>query len=276
MSWPLKSLRKTAFYAAFCASALPNTAHAACKQPWQFVDVTLRELARPTPIAALLTGVAAPLALAPNGADYKLRSFSQTTLHGRYNPEPVSPLAPLGALGITLVAYGIAQISDGCESHSAPAAMLQAAFWTLSLTAVTKFTTGRSWPNAGRDPGAADRLFHPGDAQDFRPFQRGLAAFPSGHTATLFALAAALRESGTEFGWLRFLGYPLATLVGFGMWWGDHHFASDVLAGACLGEALGTATGRAFSPNQSELVQIWTPVVVAVPNGFAAGLIRSW
>ena len=60
------------------------------------------------------------------------------------------------------------------------------------------------------------------------------------------AAAAAFRAAEPELGVLAWSGYPLALGVGAGMWLGDHHWASDVISGALLGEAIGGSVGRSF------------------------------
>jgi membrane-associated phospholipid phosphatase len=89
---------------------------------------------------------------------------------------------------------------------------------------------------------------HPEDGNSWAPFQNGLAAFPSGHTAFFFAAAGAFRAASADIGLWRYAGYPLAAAIGFAMWYGDHHWASDVLSGALLGEAIGAAAGRSWAP----------------------------
>jgi len=127
------------------------------------------------------------------------------------------------------------------------AQILQEGVITYGVVGFLKIGVGRQWPNGGADPSAPDRLEHPERAQDFAPFQRGIGAWPSGHTAILFAGAAAFRASNPELGGWSFAGYPLALAVAGGMWFGDHHWASDILSGAMLGEAIGGSVGKSFS-----------------------------
>src|SRR5690606_27010635 len=135
-----------------------------------------------------------------------------------------------------------------CEGQKTTAAMLQGVGMTLVFVGLTKWATGRTWPNGGQDPYAEDTLDHLEYAQQWRPFRNGaIAAFPSGHTATMFAFAAALRASSPELGWWRYVGYPIAAAMGFAMWYGDHHWVSDILSGAMVGEALGASAGYAWS-----------------------------
>jgi membrane-associated phospholipid phosphatase len=42
------------------------------------------------------------------------------------------------------------------------------------------------------------------------------------------------------------IAYPVAAGIGAGMIVGDHHWASDVVAGALIGQAIGWSVGRSF------------------------------
>jgi membrane-associated phospholipid phosphatase len=150
-----------------------------------------------------------------------------------------------------------------CRQQRTVAAMTQAIVTSFGVVVGLKFAVGRSWPNGGLDPRAPDRLSHPELATYYSPFQGEGIAWPSGHTAVSFAAAAALRASSPEDGWARWLGYPLAIGVGLGMIWGDHHWASDVVSGALLGEAIGSSVGAAFHGERSPGRAGW----VLVPMG---------
>ncbi len=244
-----------------------------CAAPWQRGRENLHELTRLRTLG-LVAGSALPaVLLGPTGGDYEARRFVQTELGGSYSPEPVTIAAPYVALPATLVFWGAAVGLGACRLQKAPVAMLQGAIWTISTVALSKWVIGRTWPTGGRNPYAPDRLSYPEDAREYSPFAAGLAAFPSGHTATMFSLAAALRESSPELGTFRYLGYPVAVLVGLGMWWGDHHWASDVLSGALLGEALGSSAGRAWEPRPSgEFSYVLTPL----PGGAGLGMVGAF
>jgi membrane-associated phospholipid phosphatase len=250
-------LRNTPACLAILALLLPARLEARCPAPWQRLDAGARELARPLPLALLGASALPPLALAPSGADHELRFFAQTDLGGSYDPEPVSFWVPYAAGAGALVTWTAQALAGSCEGRKAPTAILQGMAAALVLTTLTKWATGRAWPNGGRDPRAPDRLAHPEDATRFEPLSAVVTAFPSGHTAVMFAGAAALRASSPELGAARFAGYPLAAAVGFAMWWGDHHWASDVLSGALAGEAVGGAAGRAWGDGEPKS-SAWT------------------
>lgn len=255
----LRSIRAAWFIVAVSSASLP--ARAACPRsaPWHRLPDTGAELLRPRPLLLAASAVVMPLTLAPTGVDHELRVVSQTRLGGRYDPEPVSVLAPYVMTGGLAVAFGVSVMFDACEWQKPQAAMLQAVALTAGTVALLKLSTGRTWPNGGHDPTAADRLEHPEWATHFRPWQEGLAAWPSGHTAIMVAAAAALRASTPELGWIGWLGYPLALGVAAGMWLGDHHWASDILSGALLGEAVGGAVGRSFEGNDEAVIVTGMP-----------------
>jgi hypothetical protein len=44
--------------------------------------------------------------------------------------------------------------------------------------------------------------------------------------------------------WVPLIAYPMALMIGIGMIEGDHHWASDVVAGAMIGHVIGYTTGH--------------------------------
>ena len=64
----------------------------------------------------------------------------------------------------------------------------------------------------------------------------GLDSFPSGHTASSFALAAVLSAAYPKG---KYIFYSLAGIAGISRIYLDSHFASDVFAGAVIGAWIG-------------------------------------
>jgi len=202
--------------------------------------------------------------MAPTGLDHELRLVSQRELGGRPNAVPVSVwtpfVIPVVLAGIDAVAYA----TGSCDVARPTSAMLQAMGWTLVTVTGLKWVTGRSWPNAGRDPSLPDRLEHPEFARRFHWFSwDDGSAWPSGHTATMVAAATALTTVTHGRSWLAYLGLAAATGVAAGMWMGDHHWGSDIVSGALIGTALGRNVGLAFrdappaSPSAALLIVPW-------------------
>lgn len=234
---------------ALLTSSASARAEASCTEakPWSRLDRTAANFARPLPLALTVLSVWPPLTLAPTGADHQLRLVAQRDLFGKPRLEPVSVWTPYVLGAGVLAGYTVGLATGSCAVQRALAPILQAGFLTYGVVGFLKIGVGRQWPNGGADPNAPDRLEQPQRAQDFAPFQRGIGAWPSGHTAIMFAGAAAFRASNPELGWWSFAGYPLAIGVASGMWLGDHHWASDIVSGAMLGEAIGSSVGRSFS-----------------------------
>jgi membrane-associated phospholipid phosphatase len=239
------------FLGVFCLLGDPNSARAQADctllAPWDRLPRSLRHMREVQPLALAAAAPVPLLLLAPTGGDHRLRSFSQRDLGGHYGLEPVSVWVPqLLALSAAL-GYGVSVGIHACELARPLAAVLQGMGGGLAVTVLLKWSVGREWPNEGRDPHAPDRLSHPEYAHRFRPFGARLGAWPSGHTLTMFAAASALRAAEPELGILAWIGYPLAAGVGLGMWLNDRHWASDVLSGGLLGEAIGGSVGRSFA-----------------------------
>jgi membrane-associated phospholipid phosphatase len=221
----------------------------ACSEtkPWSRVGRSARNFARPVPLTLTAAAVLTPFVLSPTGADHQLRLGAQRDLFGKPRLEPVSVWTPYVIGTGVLIGYGVSLATGSCAAQRVLVPILQAGLVTYGVVGVLKIGVGRQWPNGGSDPNAPDRLAQPERAHDYAPFQRGVGAWPSGHTAVMFAGAAAFRASNPELGVVSFVGYPLAIGVAGGMWLGDHHWASDIVSGALLGEAIGSSVGQSFS-----------------------------
>ena len=242
--------------------------------PWSRLSSSASHFARPLPLTLTALAVATPFGFAPTGVDQRLRELSQRDLGGRPNLEPVSVWTPYVLGAGFFVGYAVSAAVGSCGAKRVFAPVLEAGVLTFVGVGALKFGVGRRWPNGGRDPNAPDRLDHPEGAHDFKPFQRGLAAWPSGHTALMFAGASAFRASNPELGVVSWLGYPLALGVASGMWLGDHHFASDIVSGALLGEAIGSSVGQSFSEALGVPGEI-TPMPVN-QTGFGVQWVGVW
>ncbi len=96
---------------------------------------------------------------------------------------------------------------------------------TYGVTSITKFAVQRTRPN--------------GD--DY--------SFPSGHTASAFSTAGVLCQR--YGGWVGGISIGLGVLTGLGRMEDNHHYASDVVAGATIGWIIGRTVAREGSGEQS-------------------------
>jgi membrane-associated phospholipid phosphatase len=258
----------------------PAGAEAHCSRlyPWSRVGSSLGHFVEPWPLGLVGFSPLPLLASSPTGADHALRLAAQKNLGGRYHLEPVSFVTPYALAGGVAIADAISIAVGSCALERPLSAILQGMGGGLIATVALKWSVGREWPNAGHDPHAPDRLSHPVYAERFHPFRLTLGAWPSGHTLSMFAAAAAFRAADYEIGWWRFAGYPVAAAVGVGMWLGDRHWASDVLSGALLGEAIGSSVGAAFARAEDAPAGTGQSAFVAlpVPGGMLAAWTGTW
>jgi membrane-associated phospholipid phosphatase len=87
-----------------------------------------------------------------------------------------------------------------------------------------KFVVGRARPGSGE----SSHTFHPFSMRS------SFTSFPSGHSASAFAVAETIAEQSRET-YADILAYSLATLVALSRVHNDRHWASDVFIGSSIG-----------------------------------------
>ncbi|HKO47844.1 MAG TPA: phosphatase PAP2 family protein [Polyangiaceae bacterium] len=255
-------------------TALPAKAESSCSEtkPWSRLTSSGKNFVRPVPLTLTALAIVAPFGFA-TGLDHDARLVAQRDSFGKPRLEPVSVWTPYVLGAGLMVGYGVSLAAGSCATQRVLAPLLQAGFLTYGVVGLLKVSVGRQWPVGGSDPQAVDRLEQPERARDYAPFQQGVGAWPSGHTAVMFAAAAAFRASNPELGLLSFVGYPLAVGVAGGMWLGDHHWASDIVSGALLGEAIGSSVGKSFSESLGVPGSL---LVTRLDGGFGAQWFALW
>jgi membrane-associated phospholipid phosphatase len=141
---------------------------------------------------------------------------------------PLGTYASFGVLGGVYLGGVIAH--DARAQETALDGLIASAIAAGVITPVLKEVTGRSRPAS-----------HKG-TYDFHPFS-GNASFPSGEATQAFAVGAVIAAEYPNV-WVEILSYGLAGIVGFARMREDAHFASDVLAGALIGNGVGRAVVR--------------------------------
>jgi len=146
--------------------------------------------------------------------------------------EVFEPLGTYLVAGAGLGATWIGARAAGSQRLASTTAIAADAWlWTAIITSAAKGLFGRQPPASGYDE---DDWFDGG------------TIFPSGHTSRSFAIAAVFADRyGRRAGWI---GYPIAGLVGLATIEQDTHWASDVVAGAALGLAIGKGIASRHRP----------------------------
>jgi membrane-associated phospholipid phosphatase len=135
-----------------------------------------------------------------------------------------------------------------------------------------KITVGRARPYVGKGPD---------DYQFMRGLDKGdYKSFPSGHTVSAFAAAAAVTSEVSRMapgrarwavGSVLFSG---ATLVGASRMYNNQHWASDVIVGAGIGTFAGLKIVRYHHSHPGNRIDRWLLSGSLVPNGNGGQSLR--
>ena len=226
---------------------------------------------------ALLAGAfaGATLAMFPLDRRFALDLRDSATQANRFFRRASTGVEIIASPGAYLIGGGLYAI--GRIGHFDRVADLgwhgtEAVLFAQGVTFILKGTVGRGRPflSDGKDPGD----YHPG-----KGFSSGnWSSFPSGHTSTAFAAAAAVTNETTRW-WPRStwivgpLMYAGATAVGLSRMYHSRHWGSDV----ALGAAIGTFSGRkvvqyahGHPDNRIDRVMLRTSIV---PDGHGGALL---
>ncbi|MDR2579691.1 MAG: phosphatase PAP2 family protein [Fibromonadaceae bacterium] len=147
-------------------------------------------------------------------------------------------------------------------------ALGQAALLGFSISSGMKVFTGRHEPDIRGRTGKTEDF---SDDFKFGVYRRGaFNGWPSSHTATAFAMAAALAELNPDNTAIAVGAYSYAVFIGAGMSL-MAHWASDIVAGALIGIAVGRTVGKNFYRLLDEKEEESKVSFYVVPNG--AGLV---
>ncbi|MBI4348886.1 MAG: phosphatase PAP2 family protein [Elusimicrobia bacterium] len=140
---------------------------------------------------------------------------------------------PYSQFGIAAAVYAGGRLAGSPAAQRVGVLGFAALSTTGLATAGLKALAGRSRPYAGEGAGMFRGPGGSGHSQ---------GSFPSGHTSMAFTMAAVAAEELPTWGDVAV--YGLATGVGAARVHQDQHWATDVLAGAALGWAVGKGLSR--------------------------------
>jgi membrane-associated phospholipid phosphatase len=145
-----------------------------------------------------------------------------------------------------IMTYTIGRFTHDEKLQITGMALVQTLILTLAIQAPLKMITGRTLP------GIVTELDHKRNSRidnfsnEFNWFNNNfIGGWPSGHTANAFAAAATISEIYNDNLWLKIGFFSYAALIGFGVTL-DVHWASEALAGAFIGYAIGKTVGKSF------------------------------
>ena len=170
----------------------------------------------------------------------------------------VTPLGSYAAVGVSAVSLGAGLLFKNSELRDTGRDAVEAELFAAGIvTPILKWTVGRLRPAQGSD------------ADEYRPLSND-QSFPSGHATEAFAVASVF--AARSRGWVvPVIAYALASGVGLARMNDRAHFASDVVAGAFIGTAIGHSVVRRHAPDGEKSVS-WNLVPVAARRGAGLGI----
>ena len=175
-------------------------------------------------------------------------------------------------IGPALYAYGRFANHPGIEDlgwHGTEAVIVGS-----GVTGLLKGLVGRSRPFVSNDTNPRDFNFGKGFTSEKR------TSFPSGHTTTAFAAAAAVTSEVHRM-WPQYTWYvgPLlyggATLVGLSRMYHNQHWASDVVLGAGIGTFSGLKVVRYSHSHPDNFIDRVILRTSIAPDGHGGGIL-AW
>jgi membrane-associated phospholipid phosphatase len=158
---------------------------------------------------------------------------------GLYIGYVVPALAPV-------ITYATGRIIEDNKLQITGMALLQTLMITLAVQTPLKMITGRALPGIVTE---LDHTRNPSTdniSGEFNWFNKNpIGGWPSAHTAQAFAAAAAISEIYSDNTWLKAGAYAYAAIIGFGVTV-NVHWASEALAGALIGYAIGSTVGKSY------------------------------
>ena len=171
----------------------------------------------------------------------------------------VTPLGSYAGIGVSAVSLGAGLLFKNAELRDTGRDAVEAELFAAGIvTPLLKKTFGRLRPAQGSD------------ADEYRPLSSD-QSFPSGHSTEAFAVASVF--AARSRGWVvPVVAYALASGVGLARMNDRAHFASDVVAGALIGTAIGHSVVHRHAP-EGEKALSWNLVPVAARRGAGMGIL---
>jgi membrane-associated phospholipid phosphatase len=170
----------------------------------------------------------------------------------------VTPLGSYAAIGVSVASLGAGLLFKNVELRDSGRDAIEAEIFAAGIiTPLLKRTVGRLRPSQGSD------------ADEYHPLSSD-QSFPSGHSTEAFAVASVF--AARSRGWVvPVIAYTLASGVALARINDRAHFASDVVAGAIIGTAVGHTVVRLHAPEGEKPIS-WNLVPVPARRGAGLGI----
>ncbi len=169
-----------------------------------------------------------------------LKPYTGGVEYFRWLTHIVDPLPLLASLGAAVIGARALWRGSLGPMESAILRLCCAILIAIAVKEVLKGAFSRTWPETWV---CNNPSYFGNGTYGFFPFHGGpgYASFPSGHTAVITAFAGALWVLCSK---LRWLGIAASLAVVTGLLGADHHWLSDIMAGAILGATAGIAAAK--------------------------------
>ena len=175
----------------------------------------------------------------------------------------VRPIGTWGGVAVMSVTLAVGELFHEPELAATGLDGIEASLFTGVIVApALKKITGRERPNAGEGP------------SDFGFFSTD-QSFPSGEVTMAFTNAAVISQH-TDSVALRSIAWGLASLVGWERIQLDAHWASDVVAGALIGSAVGSWVAAIHKPDETRSHTTVSVLPLVGPRTLGVTASISW
>ncbi len=183
-----------------------------------------------------------------SGVDWKWRNFAydhETLANSAYSSVVYAGYAVPSATPVAFYLAGLFRHDEKLQITGL--ALVQSMAFAAAAQAILKSSTGRSEPYIIGQYHHTRLETQTDFSGEFDWFKTNiLDGWPSGHTMSAFAVASTVAQMYHDNICIKIASFSYALLVGIGVSL-SVHWASDVVAGALMGYAIGTTVGRSFS-----------------------------
>lgn len=196
-----------------------------------------------------IAGIGLTYGMVESGMDWEIRKFTSRNNGVQYTGFPSVIIGGLVPLILPASLYYYAGSEKNYQLQNAALAMGQSAMLAWTISSLYKAGTGRKPPS---DFQKEESKSDYSDDFQFGFYRRSIFdGWPSGHAMTAFAMATTLVELYPDNSTVKYSAFLYAAFIAVGISV-NIHWASDAVAGALMGYAIGKTVGPGFSAKPNE------------------------